>query len=90
MFASWAGLTLEAARFGFDVQRVISLRMMRMAAGGPAAKAEAYRMVTEKAAALAEASAILATGGSGSKVARRYRSHVRANKRRLSRPKTRR
>jgi hypothetical protein len=40
-------------------------------------------MVTEKANALAEAGMTLARGGSAEKVIRRYRTHVRANKRRL-------
>lgn len=46
---------------------------------------EAQRMLTEKGFALAEAANTLAVGGSMAKVVRRYRSHVRANKRRLSR-----
>ena len=46
---------------------------------------EAQRMLTEKGFALAEAVNTLAVGGSMAKVVRRYRSHVRANKRRLSR-----
>ena len=39
-------------------------------------------MVTEKSAAAAEAFGTLAFGGSLQKVMRRYRTHVRANKRR--------
>jgi hypothetical protein len=66
---------------------VIALRLMKLAAGGAAAELEAQRMVTEKVAAFMEASATLATGGSHGKVLRRYRSHVRANERRLSRPR---
>jgi hypothetical protein len=58
---------------------------MKIAGGGPAAHAEAHRMVTEKTAALAEAAVALATGGSAQKIVRRYRTHVRANERRLSR-----
>jgi hypothetical protein len=42
-------------------------------------------MVTEKVAAFAEAATTLATGGSTRKVIRRYRHHVQANERRLSR-----
>jgi hypothetical protein len=44
-------------------------------------------MVTEKGFALAEALITLSTGGSIQKVVRRYRGHVRTNKRRLSRRK---
>jgi hypothetical protein len=42
-------------------------------------------MVAEKGFAFAEAAGSLALGGSMDRVVRRYRSHVRANKRRLSR-----
>jgi hypothetical protein len=70
---------------GYDVQRVIALRAMRIAAGGAAARSEITRMVTEKVSAAAEAMAILTTTGSGRRVVRHYRKHVRANARRLSR-----
>jgi len=76
---------LDAATLGIEMQRVVALRLMKIAAGGPAAQVEASRMVTEKAAAFAEAATMLALGGSSKKVIRRYRSHVRANARRLSR-----
>jgi hypothetical protein len=46
-------------------------------------------MVTEKTAAFAEAAMTLAMGGSARKVVRRYRTHVKANARRLSRRKSR-
>jgi hypothetical protein len=42
-------------------------------------------MVNEKTTALAEAATTLAFGGSAETVVRRYRTHVRANERRLSR-----
>jgi hypothetical protein len=41
----------------------------------------------EKTTALAEAATTLATGGSPRTVVRRYRTHVKANERRLSRVK---
>ena len=44
-------------------------------------------MVMEKSAALAEAATTLATGGSPQTVVRRYRTHVKANERRLSQVK---
>jgi hypothetical protein len=53
--------------------------------GGPASRVEAHRMVMEKGFAFAEAAASLAVGVSPAKVVRRYCSHVRSNKRRLSR-----
>jgi hypothetical protein len=68
MFRAWIGLTLDAAPLGFETQRVIGLRLMKIAAGGPAAQAEAQRMVTEKTAAFAEAAATLTAGGSAQTV----------------------
>ena len=58
---------LEAVRFSADVQRVMALRMMRLASGGPLAVTEARQMISEKIAAF-EASQLavvtaLATGG---------------------------
>lgn len=81
----------EAARFAADSQHVISLRMMRLAAGGPLAATEASRMVTEKVAALGEAQGRFVAamiGGRGvERAAARaftpYRRAVRANRRRL-------
>jgi len=83
----------DAMRFGADIQRVVALRMMRMAAGGPQASKEAHRMVAEKVAAAGEAQMAaflaLATGARPATAAKRARSRihrtVRANKRRLSR-----
>ena len=70
---------------GLETQGVISLRVMKLWRGGHAAEVEALRMVTEKTSALMEASLTLAGGGSARTVLRRYRTHVRANKRRLLR-----
>jgi hypothetical protein len=83
MFRNWMRLTNDAVLLGFDIQRVIGLRLMKLARGGRAAETEALRMVTEKTNALAEAGMTLARGGSAGTVIRRYRTHVRANKRRL-------
>ena len=44
----WASL-FEAARFGWEVQCVIALRLMRLAGGGALAQREATRMTSEKA-----------------------------------------
>jgi hypothetical protein len=85
MLKGWARLTLDAAQLGFESQRVIGLRLMRLAAGGPVAHAEARRMLAEKPIALAEAAVILGTGGTPRAIMRRYRTLVRANKRRLLR-----
>jgi hypothetical protein len=55
--------------WAFETQRVIGLRLAKMAEGGPAAQVEAQRMVMEKSAALAEAATTL-----GHRRARRRRS----------------
>jgi hypothetical protein len=81
----------EAARFGADVQRVMTLRIMRLASGGPGAVTEAQQMVSEKVAAFGEAQlalmTALAAGSSLDSAAARayapYRRCVRANSRRL-------
>jgi hypothetical protein len=48
-------LSFQAARFGWEMQSVIALRLMRLAGGGASAHSEARRIGTEKMAALAEA-----------------------------------
>ncbi len=84
--ATWITMMSRTALLGFESQRVIGLRLMKLAAGGPAAEIEARRMVTEKIAAMTEAGGTLASGGSAHAVVRRLRTHVRANQKRLSRP----
>ena len=51
----WFALSSQAALLGLEAQRVIALRLMRLAAGGALAKSEASRMITERVAALGEA-----------------------------------
>lgn len=87
MFRSWMKLTSNALLLGLESQQVINRRLMRIAAGGKGAQFETERMVTEKIAAFGEAAAALAAGGSVNKVIRRYRTHVKANNRRLSQHK---
>ena len=84
MIRNWMQLTHDAMLLGFESQRVMGLRLMKLSRGGRAARAEALRMVSEKTTALAEAGTTLARGGSAGTVIRRYRSHVRSNQRRLS------
>jgi hypothetical protein len=60
------------------------LRLAKLARGGAAAETESRRMVTEKLTAGTEAALALATGKSPDSVVRRYRTIMRANKRRLS------
>ena len=83
MFRNWMRLTNDAVMLGLETQSVMGLRLMKLSRGGRAAETEALRMVTEKTSALAEAGMTLARGGSAGTVIRRYRTHVRANKRRL-------
>jgi hypothetical protein len=88
----WTSL-IEAARFGFEAQCVMALRLTRLAAGGALARREANRMVTEKATAMIEAQLAAATAiasGRGSRNAARrvfgtYKRAVHRNRRRLSR-----
>ena len=84
MFKNWVQLTHDAMLLGLESQRVMGLRLMKLSRGGRPAQAEALRMFSEKTTALAEAGSTLARGGSAGTVIRRYRTHVRSNKRRLS------
>jgi hypothetical protein len=91
---NWARLNLDLMSLGVEASEVMALRMLKLAAGGPAAAAEAERMVGEKIRAAAEiqaeAWAAALTGRSGGTPRRtvaRYRKKVRANRQRLSRRK---
>jgi hypothetical protein len=93
MFNPWLALSFKTFQLGLEAQSVIALRMLRLASGGAGAKAEMSRMVTDKAAAMAEAQAVatraVASGRKDHVVAGKtlnvFRKRVRANKRRLSR-----
>ncbi len=89
MLNSWLALSFQATRLGWDAQNVMALRFIRLADGGASGQSEAYLMVTEKVAALAEATAVAIKGGKGNEVAKMvlnvYQKRVRRNKRRLSR-----
>ena len=88
---------LEAASFGAEAQRVIALRMMRLAAGGAVAASETQRMLLEKVIANTQAQfaacMTLAAGrhieAAARAAAKPYRKAVRANHRRLTRRGTR-
>ena len=69
----------------FESGNVIGLRMMKMMSGGSGSHDEAHLMVTEKLSAMFEASANLMSGATVGSVVERYREHVAANARRLSR-----
>jgi len=81
----WFSLFADAAILSIVAQQVVALRLLKLAAGGAAAHGEAVRMTTEKMNAAIEAAMIMATGGSPTKVLRRYKTRVKANSRRLSR-----
>ena len=74
-------------RSDVPLQRVMALRIMRLASGGSLAATEARRMISEKVSAFAEAQAAIATAlatGSGLYAATAvayapYRRCVRAN-----------
>jgi hypothetical protein len=51
IWTSW----LEAVRFSFEAQGVISARLMLFASGAPNAAVEAERMISEKIAAFSDA-----------------------------------
>jgi hypothetical protein len=74
MFLTCMELTLQTLLLGFEAQSVISLRMRKLADGGPAAVTETTRMITEKAAAITEAAATFGAGGTLHSVVRRLRA----------------
>jgi hypothetical protein len=85
-------LGFDAAVLGAEAAQVIGLRMAKLAAGGPAADAEAQRMVSEKVETAAALQAMAITGALGwtapraaSKTMAHYRRKVRANRSRLLR-----
>jgi hypothetical protein len=92
MFGMWKSW-IEAAEFGFEAQSVMTMRLMKIAAGGPSGAAEFTRMVSEKfaaAAAAQRAGAIALASGESVEAAANLalapvRSSVRANHRRLLR-----
>ena len=72
------------AMLAFEAQKVVELRLVKMAWGGPAAQAEAQQMVSEKISASFEAAGSLMLGSSPDAVVARYREHVAENTRRLT------
>jgi ABC-type sugar transport system substrate-binding protein len=76
---------------GIEAAAVITIRGMKVAAGGAAAEAEMLRMVTEKMQAGFALQALALRGGLGrtmpdlvSKTTKHYRKRVRSNRRRLT------
>jgi len=75
---------LSSMMLAFEAQKVIELRLVRLAWGGQDGREEATAMVTEKIGAAIEAAGMLMSGGSAETVVSRYREHVAANTRRLT------
>jgi hypothetical protein len=73
-----------AVLLGLEANRVINLRIMKIAKGGEAARKEAFLMVDEKVLAALEACASVCAGRGPEVVINRYRQHVAANAKRLS------
>jgi hypothetical protein len=69
----------------FESGNVIGLRMMKIMSGGSGSHDGANLMVMEKVQAMWEASASLLAGATASSVVDRFREHVAANAKRLSR-----
>lgn len=90
-FGSWAAMAMQGTLLALEAQQVIALRLAKIALGKPGAHREAERMVTEKVQAMVDSSQMMykaALGGhadmGAKKVIKRYRTAVRANRRRLS------
>ena len=75
---------LAVVLLGFEANRVIHLRIMKIAKGGEDARNEAFLMVHEKVLAALEAYASLFAGHGPETVINRYREHVAANAKRLA------
>lgn len=87
----WTSLAFDTWALGLEASSVIGLRMMKLAAGGAAAQAEAQLMVGEKVAAGLTLPMLAMTGQLGASAPAiasgslaHLRKKVRANRRRLS------
>ncbi|WP_279292746.1 hypothetical protein [Methylobacterium goesingense] len=67
-----------------EAQKVVELRLVRLAWGGREGRDEMQSMVAEKIEAAMEAAGTLMMGGSPETVIARYREHVAANTKRLT------
>jgi hypothetical protein len=88
---SWLGVWIDAWSLGMEASSVISLRVLKIAAGGAAADAEARRMICENIDANLTLQVEAFNGGLGisplgatAKTLKHYRQKVRANQRRLA------
>ena len=91
MLNPWLSFSLKVWQICLEAQCVIALRVLRLAAGGARAEAEASRMATEKILAAGQAQAAAATATMrghkkhvvAGKALNIYGKRVRANRRRL-------
>ena len=87
--ADWSRLMFDASRLWADAGTVVALRSWRLMAGGPAARRELERMVSEKTEAGFELAGALAGGrvkspeGAARKALSVYGKRVRGNRKRL-------
>jgi hypothetical protein len=87
--ADWSRLMFDASQLWADAGMVVALRSWRLMAGGPAAKRELERMVSEKVEAGSELAGALAGGcvtsprAAARKALTVYGKRVRGNRRRL-------
>jgi hypothetical protein len=72
------------AMLALEAQKVIELRLVKLAWGGPSAQAEAHQMIAEKISASIEAVGSVMLGASPDAVVARYREHVADNAKRLT------
>jgi hypothetical protein len=87
----WVRIALSAWALGFEASSVIGLRVMKIAAGGPAAEAETRLMFREKFQAGLAIQGKVLSGALGktahtatSRALAHYRRKVRSNRRRLT------
>jgi hypothetical protein len=87
--ADWSRLMFDASQLWAEAGTVVALRSWRIMAGGPAARREFERMISEKVEAGSELTGALAGGrvrspeAAARKALRIYGKHVRGNRRRL-------
>jgi hypothetical protein len=91
-YEAWLHTSLEFWALSVESWTVATMRLVRIAAGGPAATCEAHLMIAEKIAAATELQSKLAASmmfatplGTANRTVRHYRGKVASNRRRLSR-----
>ena len=92
---TWMKLAMDSWSLGLEASTVVGMRMVKLSQGGPAAAAEAERMVREKIHAAADFQRLAFTGALGAtsesaatKTVSDLRKKVRANRRRLGRSRS--